>query len=696
MRDDLQNSPSLAEITARRWSRRGVLAGGAGILTLAAAGCATSRAVPTGETSAAPAPAPLTFHSVAATNADTVSVPAGYHADILIGWGDPLFEGVAQTTDINQFDRAEQEHRFGANNDMLALFPATFGATPSGAWLLCANHEYADPFLMYPDLKDQGLRGITGERWAATYAAVGVSVVELEQQPQAWRVARPFGPRNRRITNFTPVHFTGPAARHPWIVAAGAIVNDHEPGENNGAIRCGTTANCAGGFTPWGTFLSVEENFNYSLYVSDTGAESLRAARRDAALILDAASYSWPLDEGFDRPGAPGQFDTARNPTIAALYGWTVEIDPYDAASIPKKRTALGRRKGENASVALARDSRVVVYSGDDQVNEFVYKFISHGRYDPGADRAANMDLLDAGDLYVARFEESGTGRWIKLDLAAANRAAAASGALYRFTDEADLLVRARLAARLLGATPMDRPEDVEILMRPDWVGLGPVLIVCTKNPEHGFASPGNPRRPGDARERAQANLAGHILRLDEADGDLAATTFTWDIFVMAGDPNASEPVTRNRAGAPLHNSVAFEGRATAAGDRFACPDNLAFDGAGNLYISSDGSDDVFGDCNDNVVACAIEESGPRSMKRFLVGPVGCEICGPVITPDRTAFLAAIQHPGESDLTGKRYMDAVFERSATRPASSWPEGAESWPCAAVVVVRREDGGPIGS
>ncbi|MDX2275463.1 MAG: DUF839 domain-containing protein [Hyphomonadaceae bacterium] len=685
-------SPTLSEVTAKRWSRRGVIAGASALAIAAAPSCATSGAAPIRRRQVNAPAAPLSFQPVASTMADTVTLPPGYIADVLIGWSDPLFEATRAGYDTNTMSRIEQERRFGANNDMLALLPATFGADPRGRWLLCANHEYADPFLMYPDLKGRGWSGMNAERWSATYAAVGVSVVEVEEEATRWRVA--YGQRNRRITAFTPVAFTGPAASHPWIVRAGVLVNAHEPGQESSLVRCGTLANCAGGLTPWGTFLSVEENFNYSFFVSDADAPALRNARSDQALVLDAASFAWPLFDGLPRPGAPRQFDTAENPTVAALYGWTVEIDPYDPLSIPKKRTALGRRTGENATVALSSDHRVVVYSGDDQANEFIYKFISRDRFRADAPRA-NMNLLDEGDLYAARFEEDGAGRWIKLDRSAANRAAAATGALHRFNDDGDLMVRARLAARLLGATPMDRPEDIEVLKGDDWVGLGPILVVCTKNLEHGAERPGNPRR-GEDLDHAQANLAGHILRIDEAGGDLSALRFTWDVFVIAGDPAAGEEILRTRSGAPLHASLAWGGQPTATGDRFACPDNLALDGAGNLFITTDGSDDVFGDCNDSVLACPIEHPGPKPIKRFLVGPVGCEICGPVITPSRSAFLLAIQHPGESDRSGKRYSDAVLEGSAERPSSAWPEGGEAWPRSSVIVIRREDGGPIGS
>lgn len=673
-------------------SRRSLLAGLAGLPLLNLGGCAS------GASSAGraelPAAASLHFQSVAATTADTITAPPGYRWRTLIGWGDALYENMP-AFDPDALTRADQERRFGTHNDMLALFASDYAFPPprdATRMILCANNEYFDPSLMFPALRSPS--ELTRAHLATALAACGVSVVQVAQVDGEWRVIRDAAPGgvNRRITPFSPVMFSGPAAQHPWIAAAGVTVNANEDGAGapTGAICCGTYGNCAGGLTPWGTYLTAEENFDFLFSVSDERAELLRNARADAAYVLDSSAFGYP---SWNPLGAlmPPQFDIARNPYGPALYGWTVEIDPHDPAWAPRKRTGLGRRKGECATTALTRDGRVALYSGDDQVDEFVYKFLSNGRFDP-RDRLSNRDLLDDGQLYVARFEEDGSGRWIPLTLQGANSAARAADYGAPFRDEADLLMRAREAARLLGATPMDRPEDIEALLDPNWVGLGPVLIACTNNSQQGFARPGNPRRESPTPDRAQANAAGHILRLDEDGGDAGALGFNWDIFALGGDPDADTPVITTRTGRPAHVSASYQGAPSISGDRFACPDNMFIDSRYTVWIATDGSDNVFGDCNDAVLATPAAGEGARPVRRFLVGPVGAEICGPLMAPDERAFFAAIQHPGESNRDGVGIADLRWTRGQ-RPPSVFPDGG--WPRSAVIVVTREDGGRIG-
>jgi|CXWL01.1.fsa_nt_gi secreted PhoX family phosphatase len=677
-------------------SRRVLLGGLAGLPLLNLAGCATSAAPP----ASLPAPAALGFSSVAATNADTITLPPGYRWRTLIAWGDGLFDSVAASFDPDVLTRAEQEQRFGQNNDMLALFAADFAFPPArdaAHMLMCANHEYIEPALMFPGLRSP--RDLTAAHVEAMLAATGIAVVALERGGDGWRPVKDSAPgagRNRRITPFTPVVFSGPAANHRWIAAASAFVNAREPGRPHepnptGAVRCGTSANCAGGKTPWGTYLSAEENFNGLFSAADRDAPALVAALNEPAYALDSGNFGTP---GGGSRLAPAQFDMSESPYGPALYGWTVEVDPYDPAWAPRKRTALGRRKAECATTALARDGRVVVYSGDDQINEYVYKFVSNARFN-AAERLANRDLLDDGQLYVARFDEDGSGRWLPLTLAAANAAARASGYTALFADEGDVLMRAREVARLLGATPMDRPEDVEALLDANWVGLGPVLIVCTNNREQGFAHPGNPRRESANPNRAQANATGHIVRIDEAGADCAATRFTWDIFALAGDPNATALTAPPRDGAPVHVSTDIEGAPTISGERFACPDNICIDSNYNVWIATDGADAVFADCNDSVLVTPAGGDGPRPVKRFLVGPMGAEICGPTMAPDERAFFCAIQHPGEGDVAGVSISDLRWTRGQ-RPPSNFPDGGDAWPRAAVVVITREDNGTVGS
>lgn len=670
-------------------SRRTLLGGLAGLPLLNLSACATAPSAPGAMASAA------TFASVAATNADTVSVPAGYRFDTLIAWGDALFDGMP-TFDPSAVTRADQERRFGQNNDMLALFPAEYSfpfPTDTQRYLLCANHEYFEPSLLFPDLA----RGTTmsAAQLEAALTAVGCSVVQIERDGGAWRVVKDRAPggRNRRITPFSPMVFSGAAAQHRWIQAGAATFNAAEPGARVGEVRCGTLANCAGGRTPWGTYLAAEENFHTTgTTLSDANAPALTAVQSDAAWLYACGNFETPLFSTV-RPGPwPRQFDVAHNPYGPALYGWVVEIDPYDPDWTPRKRTSLGRKRAECANTALTRDGRVAVYMGDDQIDEFVYKFVSRARFDPN-NRTGNRDLLDDGQLHAARFNEDGSGDWLPLDLAAINRAIEDAPYHAPFADEADVAIRAREAARLLGATPMDRPEDVEPLIDANWVGRGVTLIACTYNRNEEFGRPGNPRR-GDAQNEhvQQSNVGGHILRIDEDSADCAATRFRWDVFVLAGDPDTSADFTLP-GGVAADVSVTLNGAPTMSGDRFTCPDNLCVDSSDKLWIATDGSDAVFTDCNDSVMVVPVGADAPRPVKRFLVGPVGAEICGPTLSFDERAFFCAIQHPGETNSRG--VANSELRRSGQRPASNFPDGGASWPRSAVVVVTREDGGHVG-
>ncbi len=662
-------------------SRRAVLGGLVGAPLLSFAGCASS------ESQSA-----LRFASIPETNADTITLPPGYSWRTLIAWGDALFDTLTAPFDPDTLTRAEQEQRFGSHNDMLAWFPTTptFPQPRSAArMILCVNNEYVSLELAYPSIRDPST--ITPAQVEALYAAIGVSVVDLEQGAEGWRIVRGAAPgagHNRRITPFTPVLFSGPAADHPWIIAAAARSNAAEPDRGDsvpGAVRCGTVANCAGGQTPWGTYLTAEENFEEVF----AGSDSLNLT--DNAYALDATSFGY-VATALPEALVPRQFSLRENPHGPALYGWIVEIDPYDPRSAPKKRTALGRKKAECATTALTRDNRVAVYSGDDQRNEHVYKFITRGRFDPHL-RANNMELLDDGALYAAQFHEDGRGRWLHLTTEAANAAAEAIESPIRFRDQADLLMRVREAARLLGATPMDRPEDIEAVCDTNWRGLGPVLIACTNNSEQGFERPGNPRRDSANPARAQSNAAGHVLRIDEDDGDCAALNFSWDIFAMGGDPDATTLTAPTRVGAPAHVSTTIDGVSPNTGARFACPDNLLVDSAQRIWIATDGNDNVFANCNDSVLVTESRTAAPRTLKRFLVGPLGAEICGPMMAPDERAFFCAIQHPGANDVRGVPYSQTRW--TGAPPPSNFPDGGQSWPRSAVVVVTRNDGGRIG-
>jgi len=673
-------SPHFQDILNERLSRRGLLQGGAavGLLSLAGPAFAAKDAAPN-------------FKPVAANTHDQVSVPEGYEARVLVSWGDPLFESVTAPFDRKTSDRADQEVRFGFNNDMLALFAAqwSFPKTPDpkGDYILCANNEYFDQPLMYGDrvLTFEGSR----DSCEAAYASMGVSIVRLKTTGGAWSVVKDAAPGpaaiNRRVTPFSPVLFSGPAKDHPWIKAAGGKANELQkvaPAE--GAYAIGTLANCAGGWTPWGTYLTSEENFNTYMLTS------AKVKNPEARQAQDADIFGYSLSDVFRRPGQPAQLDLSQSPHAAALYGWVVEIDPHDPSWIPRKRTAMGRRKGECATSALTKDGRVAIYAGDDEKGQFLYKFVSSARFNP-KDRMANRELLDSGTLYAAQFLADGKGKWLKLDVAGVNAALKAQEveAELFIADEADLMVRARVAAAALGATPMDRPEDVECPVDAHFDSKGVVLMVCTNNSDARAAVPGNPRRG----QGIEPNVTGHILRLDETSQDAGAVTFKWDVFALAGDPSGADVKADGKDKAP---ASAWLGKAPSfKGDRFACPDNIAFDGMGRVFIATDGSPAVFRDCNDGVMVTSVSAKAPRLVQRFLTGPVGCEICGPLVGPDARTFFCAIQHPGEADSAGKHFGSALVTGEMQRPPSSWPAGGESWPRPSVIYVTRKDGGRVG-
>jgi uncharacterized protein len=682
-------SNSFADLAVATLSRRGFIAATAALpaLTLLPSEAA---AVPAG------------FVAVPENTFDTVTVPPGYKWDRLISWGDPLFEGVEPAKPGRgapfQYTRAEQENRFGTHNDMIALFPATWSypwpeTTPHRA-IMCVNHEAVSPFLTFPSAPGVAWSA-TPEALEAMYASMGVSVVELahDKVSGAWSVVKGAAPgqgKNRRVTPFTEVIFDGPAAGHPWVQAACAQVAATEHVRSGapkiaGAVKVGTFQNCAGGYTPWGTYLTAEENINNCFFTKGATSPALTTAQADPGFAFDQASYGynngWPM-------GGPAQFDLTLSPHGPSLYGWIVEIDPYDPTWAPRKRTAMGRKKNECATTVIAKNSKIVSYMGDDSNNEFVYKFVTSRRFNP-RNRESNRDLLSAGKLYAARFEDDGTGSWLELNLAAANAATKPAGAT-AFTDQGDVMVRAREAALRLGATKMDRPEDVQSPTDGSFRGQGSIFVMCTGN-QSSAGRPGNaanPRREkanGDGLER---NYQGHMVRIDETRKDHCSLTFKWDIFAVAGDPSAEKAVVTNSGGERINVSSWHKGVPTTSGDRFAMPDNICFDKRGFAWVATDGNPDTF-PCNDGVYVMPTTGTGPRPVKRFLTVPVGAECCGPFVTDDQKNFFCGVQHVGAESREGVPYRSGDVG-----PFSTFPDGG--WPRDSVIVVRRIDGGVVGT
>ncbi|GAB4078574.1 PhoX family protein [Nostocoides australiense] len=578
-------------IASRALSRRSAMTG-AFVLSVAAATTLTPE-------SAEAAGSNLPFNPIGATpdDVDAVRVPGGYRWQPVIKWGDPLFSGVPALS-ARGTTPAAQARQFGYNCDYLDIMPDK-GSTTRG--ILVANHEYTNEDIMFPPGTDARFMARTA------LAAHGMSVVEISRSGAgaAWKPVRD-GRRNRRITGTTPFTMSGPAAGSPLLRTAA---------DPKGRRVHGTLNNCAGGTTPWGTILSGEENWNQYFLCAGTSEKEERYG-----LGPDGDERMWrSVDPRFDatRPGYRNEPNR---------FGWIVEVDPEDPASTPVKHTALGRIKHEAASVAIDKATgKVVVYTGDDERFEYLYKFISRRHYDDSGTAAArehNKKLLNDGDLFVARFTGDGrqdgvcdgTGVWIPLTMGGKSMVPGMS------LDE--VLVYTRLAASKMKATPMDRPEDVQVSPMS-----GRVYMACTNNSKRGL-----PGEPGtDEANPRPENKDGHVVEITEMDGEHTSRRFTWLLFLICGD--------KDSAGT-------YFGGYTGPVSPIACPDNLAFDSRGNLWISTDGQPSAIG--LDDALHC-VETAGTYRgrVRQFLSVPAGAETCGPVIHDKDGSVFVAVQHPGE-------------------------------------------------
>lgn len=633
------HSPTFGDVVARRMGRRDFLKGT--LAVSAAAGMLTMSPMAfLGACVAKPRAAGgyFEFPELAVGVDATHHVAAGYDADVLIRWGDPVMPDAPAFDPMNQSADA-QERQFGYNNDYIGYAPLPVGSGSADHGLLCINHECLDEELMFPNYA-----GDTAETVEIEMAALGASIVEVRRGADGkWRYV-PGGRFNRRIsTRSTAIEVAGPAAGHVRLETVA---------DPSGRRVTGTVHNCAGGMTAWGTYLLAEENFHCYF-----GGE----------LPLDHPEW-----HNHRRYGVPGgvygwhryheRFDVGREPNEPNRFGWIVEVDPYDPSAAPVKRTALGRFKHEGAATLLNKDSRVVVYMGDDQRFEYVYKFVTHGRFDP-YDREANRNLLDTGTLFVAKFSEDGTFEWLPLVFG--------TGALTPengFHSQADVMIEARRAADLLGATPMDRPEDVEANPK-----TGKVYVMLTNNSK---------RKPGDtnAVNPRGPNLHGHVVELTPENGDHAGLRGRWDLLVVCGDP------TKPDSGARWHPKVTADGW-------FVGPDNGAVDNRGRLWIATDGNSAEATGRSDGLWAMETEGELRGLARHFFRVPAGAEICGPAFSPDDETLFLAVQHPARD---GEQWP--AFGRKSTfeNPSTRWPDFQPDMPPRpAVVVVTKPGGGKIG-
>ncbi|MGV3650103.1 MAG: PhoX family protein [Devosia sp.] len=569
-------------------------------------------------------------------------VAEGYDVDVLLRWGDAVEAGAPEFDPTNQTAEA-QAKQFGYNNDYVGYIPLD-GSDEHG--LLVVNHEYTNAHLMFPGLvtivEGKPVQGdLSAEQVDIEIAAHGGSIVEIMKVDGKWQVVKD-SPYNRRITGTTPMVITGPAAGHDRLKTSA---------DATGTQAIGTLNNCAGGVTPWGTFLMAEENFHG--YFAGTLPEGHAEEANYKRLAAPGGWYQW--HNFHDR------FDVAKEPNEMNRFGFIVEVDPMDPTSTPKKRTAMGRFKHEGAESIVAADGRVVLYSGDDERFDYVYKFVTAGTYNPN-DRAANMDLLDEGTLYVAKFEEDGTMEWLPL-VHGEGPLTAENG----FMSQADVLIETRRAGDLLGATKMDRPEDVE----PN-AANGKVYVMLTNNTRRSAEQI-------DAANPRAANAFGHIIEIAEEGGDFAATKGTWEVMLKCGDPSVAE------VGATFST-------ATTENGWFGMPDNCAIDADGRLWVSTDGNNPTDTGRTDGLWAVETEGEGRGTSRLFYRVPVGAEMCGPVFTRNGETLFLAVQHPadGGEDWDGHG-RPSYYEDPSTR----WPDFNPNLPVRpSVVVVTKQGGGKI--
>ena len=617
---DELNDPRPAEndfdrVVESALSRRGFLSGlvafgsGAAVMGTGVAGALMSSAAPVDA-----AVKRFAFSPIETATDATVHVPEGYTWDILTRWGDPLFSDAPEFDHATGGDAAGSLRVFGENTDGMELFE--FGDKQ----LIAVNHEYVNTKTNLP--KNEGGKAQSLEDVRKLQNLQGVSVMEVTEGENGWNVVVD-SPFNRRIHHNTPMRIAGPAAGHDMLKTAA---------DPAGVEVLGTMNNCGSGKTPWGTYLTCQENFNGYFGSTDENFEQTPGFKRYG--IKGEGRYQY---EKFDE-----RYDLAKNPNEPNRFGYIVEIDPTDPTSKPVKRTALGRFKHENAAVVVAKDGRVVVYLGDDERGEYLYRYVSNGVYQPGGE---TEELLNDGTLYAAKFNADGRGEWLALTPETTGM------------DEIEIYVHTRMAASAVGATTMDRPE---------WVATNPIAVeaycALTNNKNRGV----KPNAGGDdtsvnAANPRNANNYGQIVRWRPANEDYTANGFDWDLYVMCGNPN-------------VHSDEYAGSSNVHPGNMFNSPDGMAFDTSGLLWIQTDGNykneGDFEGQGNNQML---VGDPVTGEIVRFMTVPYGAEVTGICWSADRRSLFVGVQHPH----------------------APFPDGEGKLARSAVIVVKREDGGIIG-
>ena len=552
------------------------------------------------------------FKAVAANGLDTITLPKGFKWHVVAQWGDPLFSHIPEFDHATRGTAASQALSYGDNNDGMDLFQV------DGTNVMVVNNEYTNRGVMF-GYNDSGLPE-TIEDVNKGKMAHGVSIMEIAQSDGEWSIVKD-SRFNKRFTPDTPISVVGPARGSALLRTAD---------DTEGTTILGTYNNCGNGRTPWGTYLACEENFN-GYFSNSLGEGAPRTAEQKRYGVNNK-------DWGYGWAKADYRFDLSKTPNEPNRHGWVTEINP--ATGEAKKLTALGRFKHENAEVVIASDGHVVVYMGDDERGDYLYKFVSSGKYVEGGN---NTELLHEGDLFAAKFSEDGTGKWVNLKEAGMS------------ADET--LVFARVAADKIGATTMDRPE---------WVAANPfkaeAYVCLTNNKNRGKEGKNQPVNAVNPRAN---NQYGQIARWEPTDGNHSTAEFKWDLFAVAGNPD-------------VHSDANAGSQNINSDNMFNSPDGLKFDKFGNLWIQTDGNysnDDGFSGMGNNQMLLGNTTTG--EITRFLVGPKECEVTGLTWSEDYKTMFVGIQHPGE------------------KGDSQFPGGPGTTPRSAIIAITRDDGGIIG-
>ncbi len=701
--ENFSSNPTFDSVLTARLSRRALLQGSLAAAAALYVGSAAEAAIH---------PLRLNFKAVAKSRADVLTLAAGYSWSMLLGTGDPLAAGIADYANDGSDTAESFRQRAGDHNDGMHFF----GLGKNGTWdrnasdrgLICINHESITAAYLHT----HGQSITAGKRTSADEVlkemlAHGVSVAEVRRVGKRYVLQRD-SQLNRRIHSFTDMEISGPAARSSQLVTKYS---------QTGTRTRGTLANCANGHTPWGTYLTCEENWA-GFFRRSSADDSQRSARELAAFrrygIAGKGKHLWASVQPDTADNRYGRWNAERSGTssngsddyrnVANTYGWVVEIDPFNPNSTPCKRTALGRFAHEGAWPGpVVPGQPLVWYMGCDSRHEYIYKYVSNAVWDAAdASRgaAAGDKYLNDGTLYVARFNADGSGEWLKLQFG--ENGITRENAAYAFTDQADVLIHARLAADAAGATKMDRPEWGAVNPRN-----GEVYMTLTNNPLRALdkVDASNPRYYNDPREGVaqKGNANGHIIRWAEQDGKTSATSFKWDVFLFAARASASGE-NINLSGLTADND-------------FSSPDGLWFARSGLLWIETD--DSAYTDVSNCMLLAAVPgrvgdghsktivntdgdqqsqvmthigaKPDESHLRRFMVGPVDCEITGLAESPDGRALFVNIQHPGETT----EVKSFSIEDPTTYP-SHWPAGGLSRPRSATIVITRDDGGMIGA